>query len=192
MRFGIQLPRDGPLAGPAAIEATAQAAAELDYASVWSSSIEQLAVVAACTADLPLALLIAGGSATGRIAREARQRLGARLTMIGAPEADLAAARRMVEGSLFLSTGSAPPRSDLADGWAPQVDRAATQVQWWIPRADQLLVLRVSGGISSAIDLRLLSATHTDQLVMSVPAAQHLDQQLAVFAATAEGIAATG
>jgi hypothetical protein len=52
------------------------------------------------------------------------------------------------------------------------------------------LVVRVSGAIMSRADLRALSASHVHQLVMSVPAARHLDQQLAAFAATAEGIAA--
>lgn len=60
MRFGIALPSSGPMADDAAVAATARAAEQLEYDSVWSTSVRQLLVAVSAVERVPVGLLIPG------------------------------------------------------------------------------------------------------------------------------------
>lgn len=179
MRFGIALPADGPLAGPDAITATGHAAEELGYASVWARSLAQLAGVAAATHALPLGLLLP--ERDGWAVRQ--HRLGTRLAYVAAREPELGG----LAGA--LPTGRLLDASDVApagDAWAPQTSpMLRLPAAWRAGDPRRLLVLRVAGA-PSELDLRRAAVAGVDELVVALPEAVSLDEQLAAFADIAE------
>jgi hypothetical protein len=192
MRFGIALPHDGLLAEPAAVAALARAAGELQYASVWSSSPVQLAGALAHAGDTPLALLAEPG--TRAASDQLSDVLAARLAYVAAGRAELTVWQRRLAAIAtcrLLDVSDTPPR--LAGvGWAPLVrDGIADPHEWRRESGGQILVLRVVGVPAAGVIGRALAAG-ADELVVALPGATSLDQQLGTLADVAEQIPPTG
>ncbi len=201
MRFGIALPGSGPLAGDSAVAATARAAEQLDYASVWSSSLRQLLVVAAHAERLPVGLLIpaAGVSGAGEEDPPAlARRLGSRLRYVGARPPEHAAIRRQLPGAVLLDTSDLPSAFAAAtvdvDGWSPSAAAAGDLVPQWRPAGSSLLlIVRLEGETTGRVDpayLRDAVEARADEVVVTLAGARSLDEQLAGFADVAEQVAA--
>ena len=88
----------------------------------------------------------------------------------------------------LLDASDVAPESDRVDGWAPQATGSMVLPAAW-RAADplRLLVLRVSGP-PTEFDLRSAAVVGVDELVVALPAAVTLDEQLATFADIAEGL----
>ncbi|MGS0683926.1 hypothetical protein ACVBEQ_02015 [Nakamurella sp. GG22] len=189
MRFGIALPPGGPLAAGTAVEAAARAADELDYSSVWAASLQQLLAVTAAADRVPTGLVATGGEAWGELGADATRLVGSRLRYVGGPPGALLAARRALVGPLLLDTSDTVPIAGLPiDGWSPSL--ASPLVLPRRPAGSRLLlVVRMAGNATTA-DLRAALAGRVDELVVGLPEADTLDEQLAGFADVAERLAA--
>lgn len=186
MRFGIALPADGPLAEPDAVAAAGRAAEALGYASVWASSLRQLAEVAGVTEQVPLGLLLPerDGTAVGAHA------LDARLVYVAAREPELSGLGGTLPSCRLLDTSDVAPESAQVDGWAPHASPALLlPAAWRAADPRRLLVLRVSGP-PTQLDLRTAAVARVDELVVALPGAVSLDEQLATFADIAERLPA--
>ncbi len=194
MRFGVAVPDTGPLSEPAALEATARAARELDYASVWAYSTRQLIGICANVGRLPVGWLVSDLAAGQRLSsldgvlREARvaRCLGSRLKYVGAHESQIGALRQELPGCVLLDTAPDPPDSDRADGWSPHhLSAAPPGIGQGRDRPPGVLILRMVGRPSTA-ELREAQTAQVDELVVALPMALTLDDQLAGFADIAE------
>lgn len=182
MRFGIALPADGPLAEPDAVAATGRAAEALGYASVWSSALRQLAEVAGGTERVPLGLLLPERDGV----RVETHELRGRLAYVAAREPELSDLWGALPTCRLLDASDVAPRSDRVDGWAPQATGSMVPpAAWRAADPSRLLVLRISGP-PTEFDLRSAAAVRVDELVVALPAAVTLDEQLATFADIAE------
>lgn len=184
MRFGIALCADGPLAEPDAVAAAGRAAEALGYASVWASSLRQLAEVAGGTERVPLGLLLPERDGL----RVGADDLGERLAYVAAQEPELTDLWGVLPTCRLLDASDVAPESDRVDGWAPRATGSMVLPAAW-RAADplRLLVLRVSGP-PTEFDLRSAAVVGVDELVVALPAAVTLDEQLATFADIAEGL----
>ncbi len=200
MRFGIALPGSGPLADDPAVVATAQAAEQLDYASVWSSSLRQLLIVTAHAQRLPVGLLIEPDEPADSPALA--RRLGSRLRYVGARPLAHGVIRRHLPGAVLLDTSDRPPPRQPAgarrnvDGWSPSAAAAGVIGPDWQPAGSSLLlILRLEASTSDRVrlgDLRSALHARADEVVIAFPDARTLDEQLAGFADVAEQVAALG
>ncbi len=199
MRFGIALPPDGPLAGGTALEAAARAADELDYSSVWAASLKQLLAVTAAADRVPTGLVATGREAWDDVGPEAIRLLRSRLRYVGGTPRALLAARRALPGSLLLDTSDAAPNAGRAvdagfggvqlDGWSPGLGSPLVLPPRRAVGSRLLLIVRMTGSATTA-DLRAALEGRVDELVVGLPDADTLDEQLAGFADVAERVAA--
>jgi hypothetical protein len=200
MRFGIALPGTGPLAEDAAVAATARAAEQLEYASVWSTSVRQLLVVTEHAQHLPVGLIITEtvGPQTSPSWANA---LGSRLRYVGAGPGLHAAARAELPGALLLDTSDGPATGDPQwshgiDGWSPLAPvPGGIPTEWWAAAPSLLLILRINGtaaGSVTAAHLRDAVDARADEVVVAFPGIPTLDQQLAAFADVAETVTNLG
>lgn len=194
MRFGIALPSGGPLAGGTAVEAAARAADELDYSSVWAASLQQLLAVTAAADRVSTGLVATGREAWGELGPDAIRLLGARLRYVGGPPGALLAARRTLAAPLLLNTSDTVPIDGLIDGlpidgWSPGLASPLVLPPRRPAGSRLLLVVRMAGTATTA-DLRAALAGRVDELVVGLPDADTLDEQLAGFADIAERLAA--
>lgn len=180
MRLGIVLPADGPLAEPDAVCASGHAAEDLGYGSVWAHSLGQLSEVAAWTQRVPLGLMLPERDRRPVGGHE----LGPRLAYVAAREPELGALWGTLPTSLLLDASDVAPDSDRVDGWAPPGSSTLVLPAQW-RTGGRLLVLRVTGP-PTPLDLRTAAVARVDELVVALPAAVTLDEQLAAFADIAE------
>jgi hypothetical protein len=183
MRFGIALQPDGPLAEPAALTAAARAADVLGYSSVWSRVASQLDLVVANTALVPVALVAPSRPDLAAL----RQWVAAqsRLAHVVSTEPQLLAG--VVPADLLMGCAQTPA-SGVA-GWAPELDDVSHLPAGWrneIPA--RTLVLRLHRRPDER-DVELAIAAGVDELIVALPDALTLDEQLAGFAETAELLA---
>ncbi len=200
MRFGIALPGSGPLADDPAVAATARAAEQLEYASIWSTSLRHLLIVTAHAARLPVGLLIEADDAAGSPALA--RRLGSRLRYVGALPPAHGAVRRQLPGAVLLDTSDRPPPQQAGgirgavDGWSPPATATGVITRDWQPDGSSLLlILRLEGSRSGPVPadrLREAIRARADEVVVAFPDARTLDEQLAGFADVAEQVAALG
>lgn len=192
MRFGIALPPGGPLAAGTAVEATVRAADELDYSSVWAASVQQLPAVIAAADRVATGLLTTGADPWGELGPDLTRLLGARLRYVGGPPGALLAARRaLAAGPLLLETSDSAPRVGRFDGWSPRLPSPLVLPPRGPAGTRLLLVARMAGPATTA-DLRAAIVGRVDELVVGLPDAGTLDEQLAGFADIAERLAALG
>lgn len=190
MRFGIALPPGGPLAGETAVEAVARAADELDYSSVWTASLQQLLAVTAAADRVSTGLLATGSEAWDELGPDATALLRSRLRYVGGPPGALLAVRRALSEPLLLDTSdTAPEDGPQLDGWSPRLTSPLVLPPCGAVGSRLLFVVRMTG-IATTADLRAAMAGRVDELVVGLPEADTLDEQLAGFADVAERLAA--
>ena len=199
MRFGIALPGTGPLADDAAVAATARAAEQLEYASVWATSARQLVLVTEHAEHTPLGLLITGDAVPAGGAGWAGG-LGSRLRYVGAGPRLHASTRAELPGAVLLDTSGRPPAgapgSGGADGWSPLAPvPGGIPAGWRAAEPSLLLILRIAGAAAGSVapgHLREAFDAGADEVVVAFPDIRTLDQQLAAFADVAERAADLG
>ena len=209
MRFGIALPASGPLADDAAVAAMVRAAEQLEYDSVWSTSVRQLLVAGWAAERVPVGLVIPGDGRDGGDAaigdastlRRASE-LGSRLRYVGARPRLHRAIRRELPGAILLDTSERPPaawfdaRAGSVDGWSPEPSGVGDAAFDRRPAGSPLLlVLRLAGtvaGAFAAIQLWDAVNARADEVVVALPGVHSLDEELAAFADVAERVAGLG
>jgi hypothetical protein len=195
VRFGIALPPGGPLAGQIAVEAAARAADELDYSSVWATSLQQLLAVSAAADRVPTGLVATGGEAWEELGSPATRLLRSRLRYVGGTPRALLSASRALPGPLLLLDSCDPGGEGVQTdgvqihGWSPALRSPLALPPRRAPGSRLLLIVRMTGSATTA-DLRAAMEGRVDELVVGLPDAGTLDEQLAGFADVAERVAA--
>lgn len=189
MRFGIALPLAGTLSEPAAVSASAAAAEQLGYATVWSSWVGQLAQVAAVTDRVDLGWVWDELLGTGPpVWPESLQSLAERLKLVAAPANALPWLRRYLPGPALLNLSIDAPADGPETGWAPAVHPGSEALTRWRhhhPAGRLVLHWHRRPTVSELGEVHRL---RVDEVVVRRPQATSLDQQLAFFAAVAEGL----
>ena len=185
MQFGIALHPGGALATLDAVLGIGRAAEALAYASIWSTSLAQLAQVAAGTTHIPLGLRLDGtpGSLASELPQDDLDRLGERLHWVAAPEIRLRSLAVRGIAPLLLSSAPRPPAEPFVGGWAPEFAAGLAA-----PVRPGRFVLRIDRTPTVA-ELRTAFALGADELVLGLSRSTTLDEQLAGFAAVAEQLA---
>jgi hypothetical protein len=185
MQFGIALHPGGVLATPDAVLGIGRAAEALAYASIWSTSLAQLAQAAAGTTQIPLGLWLGGmsGSRAPELPQHDLDRLGEQLHWVAGPETWLHPLAIRGIGPLLLSSAPRPPAETYVDGWAPEFTAGLSA-----PVRPGRFVLRVDRTPTVA-ELRTAFALGADELLLGLSRSTTLDEQLAGFAAVAEQLA---
>lgn len=190
MRFGIALPAGGPLADRAAVSSAVRAAEELGYASVWSGSAAQLAAVAPVTAAVRLGLHVVDVSrSVAEVTAVLGAGLGKRFTYLAANARSVRSAAVPVGDTCLLDTSDDPPPAGIAAGWCPPpATDLAVVGRWRAAEPDRLLVVWMHR-MPHECDLRAVRSAGADELVLALPFARTLDDELAGFADAAERVA---